>query len=408
MFIKVTNDGVLDVPVACNMLGASVKEKQDAIGIFGSGLKYALAQACRTNIPLHVASGDNVFRFTTRVQEFRGKNFDKVILEDIKTGITFDTPITTDFGAHDWCDPWFIYREIVSNALDEAGFRISVVDEIRRCTKETSFYLPYEKFSEIHAEYNKYFCIDESKDDWVKVGTGIMYKHGVRVGQIGGLKLDCNISEVEITETRTIKEYSAFYKIAYLLNQCTDAETWAAFFSSSIANKICINLYYGNEEVIKAFKSGMKKVFSEWAISPDIDNITNDLQAIGVHPFIVPTGWSLPTDKFPSYKDKISLENQNIRNPTTEEEKMVLWGLKMAAALGIRTNAVIKVYSTDRDILGLQDGKVVYLRDDVFKTKKNFLETLFHELGHFESGASDYDRKFADYFVGKMVDFVLS
>ena len=103
-YIKISNNGVLDVPMSCNMLGASVKEKDDAIGMFGSGLKYALALACRMNVSVHIASGEDVYRVETIKRMFRGVDFDKVILRNIFDSTIYETPITTELGKQDWND----------------------------------------------------------------------------------------------------------------------------------------------------------------------------------------------------------------------------------------------------------------------------------------------------------------
>ena len=181
-YIKIANNGVLDVPVACNMLGASVKVKEEAIGMFGSGLKYALAQACRMGFDIHFASGDNVYKAETRPQEFRDKMFEKVVLREAFSDTVYDTPITTAFGEHDWTDPWFIYREIICNAMDEPGFRLSVVNSLRRCKSETAIFLVYEDFKKFHDNFAKYFSSDYG--DWIKSGTGRIFKRGVLVGEI--------------------------------------------------------------------------------------------------------------------------------------------------------------------------------------------------------------------------------
>jgi len=140
-YLKITNDGVLDIPVALNMLGASVKsDRENAIGMFGSGMKYVLAQAARQDIPIIMASGNSIFEIGTRPQEFRGNTFHKVWLRETSSGEAFETPITTDFGKHDWKDSWCVYREFVCNAMDEVNCKITAVNDIRRSTKQTTVY----------------------------------------------------------------------------------------------------------------------------------------------------------------------------------------------------------------------------------------------------------------------------
>jgi len=404
MYIKVSNNGVLDVPVACNMLGASVKVTDGAIGMFGSGLKYALAQACRMGFEIHIASGDHVYRVETRSQEFRNKMFKKVVLREIFENTIHETPITTEFGQHDWKDKWFVYRELVCNAMDEPGFSKSLVSDLRRSKTKTSFYLLESQFGEFYKDHQLYFPKDSG--NWIKPGTGLVYKRGVRVGVLPGINLDFQDSYVGITESREVDEWNAFWRLGTALNGCSDATVWEAFVKSERKDRVDISFF--EEDVKKAFNSGCKKAFGDYALCPDVHQVISDLQIVGCYPFVIPTGWKLPTG-LPTFRDKVSLTDMDvIRNPNAKEEELLSWGLDCARAFGLRTDIPIKVFSSEKRIEGLKKEDEVYLREDVFENKERFLGVLFHEIGHLESGAGDYDRDFSEFFIKKIVNFIVS
>jgi hypothetical protein len=132
------------------------------------------------------------------------------------------------------------------------------------------------------------------------------------------------------------------------------------------------------------------------------------LREVGCHPLTVPMGWMLP-DGLPTFRDKIALnETDVIRNPSAAEEELLEWGLQCASAFGMDTDVGVKIFESEKAIQGLGDmSGFVLLREDTFKDKKSLLQVLFHELGHVESKAGDYDRRFSDYFISKMVGFVL-
>ena len=405
-YIKVTNDGVLDVVGACSMLGASVKVKNGSIGMFGTGLKYALAQAARIGAKVWIASGEDVFETCTSEAKFRDTVFTKVNLKNIFSGEVHETPITTEFGNHDWVDPWNVYREIVCNAMDEDGTNLSLVNDLRRNRTKTSIYLEYDKFSEFYDNHARYFCKD--KYDWIKKGSGIVYKHGVRVGKIEGLKIDMQYNYIQISESRDMSEWSAYHAVGYLMGTCKDKETWVAFLDSSSRNKVDINIDSYRNETIKAFKSALKKVEGKFAICPAIEHIQKDLRLKGIAAFVVPSNWSLPLDKLPSFKDIFKIDNKEIRIPNKVEKIMIDWGLMTCEKLGMVCTADIRVFENNDAVNGMAEakGNNIWLHSKIFNSRERFLKTFLEEVGHHHSGHLDYTREFTDYFIDIIVNMV--
>lgn len=97
----------LDLP-AVAIMGVSVKSSE-AIGRFGTGLKYALAWLLRND---HAVVIDGL-KVSAREVQVRGKTFQQVYIEDEPCGFT------TDLGP-DWRG-WMAYRELYANTLDEGG-----------------------------------------------------------------------------------------------------------------------------------------------------------------------------------------------------------------------------------------------------------------------------------------------
>jgi hypothetical protein len=406
-YIKVTNDGILDVVGACSMLGASVKMREDSIGMFGTGLKYALAQAARLGTKIFIASGNDVFETTTTQREFRDRAFTKVNLRDTVTGEIHETPITTDFGQHDWENPWNVYREIVCNAMDEDGKNVTLVNVVRRTKNKTTFYLDYETFGEFFDNPKKYFT--KKRHNWIKPGTGIIYKHGVRVGQLENFNLDMQLNNVQITESRDVDRYSARYGIANAMENCKDRKTWTAFFESTDANRVCLNLS-SRRDVISAFKSSLKKFLGgKFAISVDAENVKNDLLHKGIIPFVVPSNWDIPESKFPSYQDIFKLDRKAVRVPTYEEKKMIKDGLKCCEMFGMECHARIRVFEDQSAADGMAEkkGHNIWLHANIFNNRERFLQVFLEEVGHHHSGYGDYTREFTNYFRNRLVTFYL-
>jgi hypothetical protein len=111
-FLAFINDGVLEIELV-KLLGVSVKETDDPIGFFGTGLKYALATALRLGGTVTIITGGLRYEVSGKDITLRDKQFTQVMLNDEPLGFT------TELGKQ-W-EAWMVVRELYSNALDESG-----------------------------------------------------------------------------------------------------------------------------------------------------------------------------------------------------------------------------------------------------------------------------------------------
>lgn len=109
--ISFLTDTALPIEAATTM-GVSVKDG-DAIGKFGTGLKYAIAGVLQLggSIVAHIEGERH--EFTTKDSNIRGRDFRIVHHNGTPCGFT------TELGKH-W-EPWQLFRELASNTLDEGG-----------------------------------------------------------------------------------------------------------------------------------------------------------------------------------------------------------------------------------------------------------------------------------------------
>jgi len=112
------NEGILDINSIITF-GVSVKEKESAIGFFGTGLKYAIAVLLRNGCDIFIKSGEDVYGFSTDELIVRGHSFTVVMLNGAPLSFT------TEYGKT-W-ELWQAARELYSNCLDECG---TVTDEM--------------------------------------------------------------------------------------------------------------------------------------------------------------------------------------------------------------------------------------------------------------------------------------
>ena len=141
------NSTALD-PKAFRLMGISVKE-EDSIGLFGTGLKYAIATILRLGDSIEIESNGETFKFGKTKTDFRGEELDVVTCNGEELAFT------TSLGKL-W-EPWMAYRELFSNALDEGGGATDgEIDAITKIRVSGSV------IPAVHAEKDKYFLFGNS------------------------------------------------------------------------------------------------------------------------------------------------------------------------------------------------------------------------------------------------------
>lgn len=109
---------------AFTIMGLSAKPgTPNPIGYFGTGLKYAIAVLVRLGADVVVFIGRDEYRFGKEPGEFRGKKYDKLIMQAKpwrkRVWGQTELPFTTDYGRN-W-KPWMCFRELEANTRDENG-----------------------------------------------------------------------------------------------------------------------------------------------------------------------------------------------------------------------------------------------------------------------------------------------
>jgi len=98
---------------AITVMGVSSKDNPNAIGFFGTGLKYSIATLLRNNIDITIYAGIEKLSLTSAREKIRNDEFDIVRMNDQELGFTTDLGKTWEM--------WQAFREIYSNCLDECG-----------------------------------------------------------------------------------------------------------------------------------------------------------------------------------------------------------------------------------------------------------------------------------------------
>jgi hypothetical protein len=111
-YVVFENPGEIDA-AAIRTFGVSVKEGENPIGFFGTGLKYALAILLRTGHSVAIQSGLAKHRFALKELTIRGEKFQVVTMDRQELGFTSQVGKTWEL--------WMAYRELHCNCKDEGG-----------------------------------------------------------------------------------------------------------------------------------------------------------------------------------------------------------------------------------------------------------------------------------------------
>lgn len=218
MTIYFSNQGHMDLDVIRTM-GVSVKDNDNPIGYFGTGLKFAIATLLRTGHKIVLHQGRDNIVFTTKTKTIRDREFQMVYMEDEQLAFT------TDLGKN-WT-VWQAYRELHSNCLDEMG-------HIARLPKDgdTIWAISGEEIEKAFDNRHEIFLPTEPA--WVVDGLEVhrgaskfLYYRGVRVAELpkaSRFTLNYTMPMV-LTEDRTLASiYDATYKAGCRLPKIADPE----------------------------------------------------------------------------------------------------------------------------------------------------------------------------------------
>lgn len=160
MLIK--NNGLIEFELITTF-GVNIKETDDPIGQFGTGLKYAIATLLRNKQIIIMWRNGIEHNFYIKPKEIRGVMVDIIHMSSPDGGLPL--PFTTELGKN-W-EVWQAVREIYCNALDEEGFEMGLLGKniTPKTQSETIFILEGEQIDAVAANFHTYF-LGSRVSDW--------------------------------------------------------------------------------------------------------------------------------------------------------------------------------------------------------------------------------------------------
>lgn len=224
--ITFNNPGLIDLR-AIKTFGVSVKESDNPIGFFGTGLKYAIAILLRNKQKITIYRGLEKYEFSSKTEIIRNEEFKIVTMNNEELGFTIDV-------GKNW-ELWMAYRELYSNMLDESGSVITEPPVLY--STHTNITIEGEEFEEIHKNkdhfiLSKFLISKEKAGDVIEVfknlSSSLFYKtfkvHELQEGKKyqNTYNILCNL---QLTEDRTVKyEFEIAWFLSKLFLETKDKE----------------------------------------------------------------------------------------------------------------------------------------------------------------------------------------
>lgn len=381
MNIIFENDGEID-PLLMTTFGVNVKENDNPIGFFGTGLKYGLAILVREGCGATVQAGDKTFTFGKKDVELRGKTFEFVTLNGEPLGFT------TELGKK-W-ELWMAYREVYCNTQDEGGkvYESSVVPT--PSAGVTRVIVTGDKFLQIAKDHARYFLSTEPfiKADRINIHQGQsnhVYFRTVMVGRVSErptmYTYNC-VGNLDLTEDRTMRHpFMMSHYIATAILTCDDKKVIQDAVTAP-------NVFY-ESELDFDISHTPSLAFMEVVGSLVRDRI-GKVNASAVEKYRKHTPGKITPDLVKLNK---------------VEEAMLRKALSFCLAIGFDIQYQIAVVeSLGSDVLGMAKDNTVYIAHRAFMVgTKCVAGTLIEEHIHLKHGHADCTRQMQNYLLDRMV-----
>lgn len=212
-----------ELPIeAATTMGVSVKESDNAIGKFGTGLKYAIAGVLRLGGSITIWLRGEAHKFTAEGSTIRGRAFRIVHCNGAPCGFT------TELGKH-W-EPWQLFRELASNTLDEGGSWVH--HEAKPSEAATVIQVKCREVERAETEEHVFLSdrtplVTSSNGATFYAGhSNHFYYKGIRAGSFDSVApVTVDISKGDLSEDRLLDTGRVMVEIAYAFRT---AITWDA------------------------------------------------------------------------------------------------------------------------------------------------------------------------------------
>jgi hypothetical protein len=385
--------GTLDLR-CLTTFGVNVKPMTSSpIGYFGTGLKYAIAVLLRHNAQITIRTGDKVYKFFSKKEAIREKDFDLCYYTysgDADDRGTGNLPFTLELGKN-----WTLenaYRELYSNTKDEQG-RIVQEDSVSFSgSMPTVISISLPAFDEVYANRDSFILspalkpIHESPDGQIfAFSSQTVFFQGIAACQLDRPSVyTYNITRaLTLTEDRTIWSYQADAAVADIVASLTDKAT----IKSALTQK-------------DRYEHGLRFTYADK--SPGfMDAIAQLVKTDSVN---------LAHGAVDAYHNSAKAPIQWEERPFSASHQHMLDRLIILAEdAGIPLRSYPIVFSTNlgQSILARAYSGKIWLTEQCFSSKTLLLSALLEEYIHLRYGVADETRTMQNAIFALLVEVLL-
>jgi hypothetical protein len=409
-YLKIQNDGLLDIRLVALMGGTTKSKDKYKIGQFGTGLKYTLAYLFRNNLDFKIFVGEEEVIVKIETEEIRDERFEIICINSHRTSIT------TKMG-EDW-EAWMIVRELWCNALDEEAPCKEITSNAIGADGKTIFYIQIDNaIQKVLDNWPKYFIHGQepifSNDEFALYPPGdhlCLYKNGVLIKEHPNEKsvFSYDYKSADINELR---EYRGSTNLPIAWGLADANEKAARYFLENITE----NHYEGSAAMdynwYKSFsQTWMKVIGSGKLIYP---KVLNDLKARGNYPdetglIIVPEVLYKALNKQFEGIGAVyvaGIIGNFYENYDERLEDRIKQGLVILETCDYRMHPELEfVYGhfEDKSIqarISLKTKKIYISQTLLQKPLFDIVSMLIEENEHFNTGMGDNTREFQQHFI---------
>jgi len=265
-YIKISNNGLIEKE-DLTLIGSSTKRGVEGkIGEFGSGNKFSIAWYLRNNCLPTIFRGTKELLVDNEVVFHRNVPVKVITVDGQPTGIT------NGMGPK-WTG-WMALRETISNAIDEEGYEIKVLNleptELKGKLNTTIYYIPVnQELMGVVNNFNDYFSFNREVSFSNELGE-IFYKASNEATKVyrQGIKcwdtrlkftFDVNLFDIKINESRLTSETHFDSSMEMFIKRGVDSHTMHRILSAEYKDMLPYRFSDHNLEVIKYLVSEGKR-----------------------------------------------------------------------------------------------------------------------------------------------------
>lgn len=400
-YICISNKGLI-VPEDLYLIGSSTKRGDESkIGMFGSGWKYALATLLRNGITIQLFTGTTKIDIGTKGINHRGMLVNAVTIND------YVTSMTTEMGFK-W-EIWMALREIISNAIDESEYSLSIDSEVQPKEGYTTVYIAaVNGAQEVIRNFSKYFCFnlppnftlnytnfgeEGSIDVFVKEeidNNTTIYRKGIKcTDEVLMSNVNLNFNNLDIDENRLANMYHIQLGISYSIPHIDDAYKFKIMIQAASLLGCFTNLPDDLSE--NNYKALLELIRQGYDITSDFILVMFGALSNTDNTIIIPHSWYYTLVKNGNIEDKQNIllsigypkdfiENNDI---TFNKQKV----LNIIKELNSNFEIITGRFKSQYDVIRIANDYKVFLNCDIQKNEEEIAGLIVTRCSYKNVGA---------------------